>query len=398
MKLSTYGQALGLERAVVGRVSWETVQDPKQRSETIYTTSTGPVSQDDLRGYRALLTTERLNELPFKENSPPIPVIHSAIDLMHLRTGDIVCLKPRTGYVRTLFRPDSRFNTIFATDRCNSNCLMCSQPPKDILDDELVEENLELIRLIDPSIQELGITGGEPTLLGEGLFRLLEALRDRFPTTHVHILTNGRRFAWPEFTARFSNSAYPNLSVGIPLYADVAPAHDYVVQAKGAFDQTVLGIHRLARYAPFVAIEIRIVLHAPTVPYLPFLAEYIYHNMPFVSHVAIMGLEMMGYTKLNIDKLWIDPCDYQTELRAAVEYLSVRGMHVSIYNHQLCVVDKGLWNFARKSISDWKNIYLDECTQCTVVDRCGGLFKSGELRHSRNIRAIHCEPQVLKMK
>jgi len=54
---------------------------------------------------------------------------------------------------------------------CNSNCLMCSQPPKD-RDDvvALTERNLELIRLIEPAPPYLTITGGEPTLLGDNLF------------------------------------------------------------------------------------------------------------------------------------------------------------------------------------------------------------------------------------
>ena len=50
-----------------------------------------------------------------------------------------------------------------------------------------------------------------------------------------------------------------------------------------------------------------------------------------------MGLEITGFTKPNLQKLWVDPYDYQDELTAAVEYLSIRGMSVSIYNHVLCV-------------------------------------------------------------
>jgi hypothetical protein len=101
-----------------------------------------------------------------------------------------------------------------------------------------------------------------------------------------------------------------------------------------------------------------------------------------------MGLEITGFTKPNLAKLWIDPYDYQDELARAVEYLAIRGMNVSIYNHQLCVLRRPLWKFARKSISDWKNIYLDVCTACGVLDRCGGLFKSAERKHSSHLRAL----------
>jgi hypothetical protein len=52
--------------------------------------------------------------------------------------------------------------------------------------------------------------------------------------------------------------------LGIPLYADVDTIHDYVVQVRGAFDETVLGLYNLAQNQ--VPIEIRVVLHAQTEP------------------------------------------------------------------------------------------------------------------------------------
>ena len=127
----------------------------------------------------------------------------------------------------------------------------------------------------------------------------------------------------------------------------------------------------------------RVVLHALTIPRLPQLATFITRNLPFAVHVALMGLEMFGLVHRHLDELWIDPSDYQRELRAATEILAGAGMNVSIYNHQLCVLDQSLWPYARKSISDWKNVYLPACNGCTVLDRCGGFFQSGTKVHSR---------------
>jgi hypothetical protein len=62
------------------------------------------------------------------------------------------------------------------------------------------------------------------------------------------MLTNGRTFAWADYTQQLAAIEHPNFSVGIPLYSDFAGDHDYVVQAKGAFDQTVAGFHQLARF------------------------------------------------------------------------------------------------------------------------------------------------------
>jgi len=318
---------------------------------------------------------------------PACPLVHRVRETNYLKSGDIVVMEPGSGFVRSLYRPADKHNSIFVTERCNSNCVMCSQPPKDKDDiDILAERNLELVRLIDPAPEYLTITGGEPTLLGERLFTLLTALRDKMPETAVHILTNGRRFAWPEFTRAFTAVCHSNLSVGVPLYSDLANDHDYVVQAKDAFDQTVMGLQQLARQGQRV--EIRVVLHAKTVGRLPQLAEFIYRNLSFVEHVALMGLENIGYTPRNITDLWIDPYDYQDQLYEAVRALRQRGMNTSIYNHQLCVLRPELWKYAAKSISDWKNIYIDECASCTVRDDCGGFFQWATKLHSEHIRAV----------
>ena len=106
--------------------------------------------------------------------------------------------------------------------------------------------------------------------------------------------------------------------LGIPLYSDLDEEHDYVVQAKGAYDETVRGLYHLG--AAGVPIEIRVVLHAATVARLPQLAEFIYRNVPFAAHVALMGLEMFGYVHLNMEKLWIDPADYRDAFAEAVQF------------------------------------------------------------------------------
>src|SRR5207249_7070457 len=254
VKLTTRGKPLGIRVRMIARVSREPVLEATLRYETVFVpTDTFRLSEPNpIEGYRAVLSHAEAHEVAAPLPPSVVPMIHSA-EVDHLRTGDIVILGV-DGTVRTVYRPDSSSNTLFATDRCNSNCLMCSQPPKDVDDSYRIEENLEIIRLIKPQPEYLGITGGEPTLLGEGLFRQLSALRDHLPGTHVHILTNGRRFAWPHFTQRFAEVCHPGVSLGIPLYADNAADHDYVVQARGAFDQTMVGLHRLAEYRQNVEI------------------------------------------------------------------------------------------------------------------------------------------------
>jgi hypothetical protein len=120
------------------------------------------------------------------------------------------------------------------------------------------------------------------------------------------------------------------------------------------------------------------------------LAEFIYRNLVFASHVTFMGLELTGFAVANLQQLWVDPVDYQQELRQAVLFLADRGMTVSLYNYQLCTISSDLWPFARRSISDWKNDYLPDCASCRVRNECGGFFTSSIERrtYSRAIEPI----------
>lgn len=306
--------------------------------------------------------------------------------LNHLADGDIVRLSPRAGEIWVMYRRSSPFNSMLLTEQCNSDCVMCSQPPKRRDDRYLVQAWLDAIRLMSSETVALGITGGEPTLLGKDLHRIIVECRDRLPNTALHMLSNGRLFNYLSLCRNLAAIGHPDLMVGIPLYSDLASHHDFVVQARGAFDQTLRGFMNLQRCG--VRTELRVVLHRLTIDRLPQLARFIARNLPYVEHVALMGLEMMGYVRMNLDALWIDPADYRAQLHDAVVILDRHGMNVSIYNHQLCVLNEDLWPFARKSISDWKNEYLRECAECAVRDQCGGFFASASLRRSRDIAPI----------
>lgn len=384
MRLTTTGKAHGFEESIIGVLTTANLPPDERRTRIRFVPAEVAAfdpARDDLAEYRALLSHEPL------DSPPMIPSVHSLRESDHLRDGDIVVLDAQSGMVRSLYRPYEEHHHLFVTERCNSNCLMCSQPPKDRDDtDALTARNLELIDLIQAPPPYLTITGGEPTLLGDRLFALIGRLKDAMPGTELHMLTNGRSLAWPEYARRFAAVGHPNISLGIPLYADVADVHDYVVQARGAFDQTVMGFHQAARHG--IRVEVRVVLHKLTIPRLARLAEYIYRNLTFVEHIALMGLEYTGYTPRNIEELWIDPYDYRRELEEAVQFLALRRMPVSIYNHQLCTLPPSLWRYARKSISDWKQLYLPQCADCAVKDGCGGFFQWAVKKHSAHIRPI----------
>ncbi|MFE3754516.1 His-Xaa-Ser system radical SAM maturase HxsC [Nocardia tengchongensis] len=303
-----------------------------------------------------------------------------------LGEGDVLSVYPRSGRMRLLYRRSSRHNFFLVTERCNNYCLMCSQPPKKIEDGWLIDEIAQALPLVDRATPGLTYTGGEPLTEWRRFIGLLEMSRDLLPDTAVHVLTNGRAFTSPEVARAWAAVGHPKLSAGIPIYAAVDHIHDYVVQSKGAFDQTVMGVLRLKDLGQRV--EIRIVLHAITAPRLRETCSWIARNLPFVDHVALMGMEHTGFAIANDATLWMDPVDYQEQLKAGVDILSAAGLNVSIYNLPLCVLEPSIRGFAVQSISDWKNAYVAECERCSARCDCAGFFSTGRPRFSRGIATI----------
>lgn len=207
------------------------------------------------------------------------------------------------------------------------------------------------------------------------LTRIIDGSAEHLLTTHLHILTNGRRFADPRMMAAETPSR-GRTTWGVPIYADTAARHDQVVHAPGGFEEVLEGIHNLAEAGH--GIKVRFVAHALTVPRIMGFAEFVWRNLPFAEHVALMGLEPMGLARRNRDALWIEPAEAVRAIADAARHLATRGMAVSIYDMPLCLLPRDLWPLARRSIGDWKQVHAPECEGCSVRDACAGFFLSAD--------------------
>ena len=372
---SLLGHPVNAKERLLGKIALNSPWFFCNRNSVIVTSSP---NRKSLR-HTAILTD--INDIDDYLKSGDNIIYYGVSNIKELNAGDIVRLTPE-GKIDVLYEIESPHNVLFVTEQCNCSCLMCPQYTTRNKTD-YTEEVLALIRLIPQKTRLLGITGGEPTLLGNNLFRIIESCKQILPKTALHLLSNGIKFADFEFAKNFALIGHPDIQIGIPLYADTDTEHNYIVQTNG-FYKTLKGIQNLALFKQKV--EIRVVITALNYHRLPKLAEFIYQNLPFVVHIAFMGMETKELAKKNLDEVWIDPYEYQSYLSEAVEILSLRKMNVSIYNHQLCVLPKILWPYSRKSISTWKNIYLPECKQCRKIDFCGGFFESSMEIHSKHIQ------------
>lgn len=364
-------KSFSIEEDVVGRITFR--KKIFNRSKEIW------VSKDassPIFGYAATITT---NE-NIVSNGKPYCVVNS---IEGFNEGDAVVINKR-GEIVFVYEIKSNHNAIMATERCNHRCIMCPQPPI-LQEKDKTPFNLKLISLFDKSTQEIGITGGEPTLIGDNLFVLINHIKKELPKTAISILSNGVKFADKEYAMKLAKCKHHDLQIDIPLFSDIAEEHNRIVGAK-TFYKTVQGLYNLALFHQ--RIGLRIVIHKQTYRRLPQLADYIYHNFPFVAQVAFMQMETTGLAKENLDKLWIDPYDYNMELREAVLLLADRGIKPYIYNAQLRVLPDDIRYYAQQSISDWKDIYISECDGCMLRGQCAGFFESNRNIHSAHIKKV----------
>lgn len=365
------GKPINIGEDIVGRITFG--KNVFQRSDEILVSKDASTSAF---GYVATITTKET----IADNGKPCCVVN---DINDFHEGDVVVVN-KQGEIIFVYEIKSNHNAIMATERCNHRCIMCPQPPI-LQEKDKTPFNLKLISLFDKHTKEIGITGGEPTLIGDNLFVLINHIKKELPKTAISILSNGVKFADKKYAMKLAKCRHHDLQIDIPLFSDIAEEHNRIVGAK-TFYKTVQGLYNLALFHQ--RIGIRIVVHKQTYKRLSQFADYIYHNFPFVVQVTFMQMETTGLAKENFDQLWIDPYDYNTELREAVLLLVDRGMKSYIYNAQLCVLPEDIICYAQQSISDWKDIYISECEGCVLRGQCAGFFESNREAHSSHIKKV----------
>lgn len=289
-----------------------------------------------------------------------------------LRAGDVIAPQRDKEQAVVLFREHDQHHALQLTNRCNSYCLMCSQPPTPQDDSWMVNEAMESIKHIRTSPRTLGFSGGEPLLLGSGLRRIVDCVAEHHPSTAVEILTNGRKLSDSALASKLLGDLRHDVSWLVPLYGPADLIHDFVVQAPGAFDETVGGLLALQEHEQ--PIQLRVVLIRPVLENLVELCGFVGRNLPFVREVALMACEPIGFALANREHCEVDLADWSETLQDATRVLRRHRVPFLFMNTPLCALPASSWDDSHKSISDWKNVYADECSACTVRDRCAGLF------------------------
>ena len=289
-----------------------------------------------------------------------------------VKAGDVLKAVPGHSRSVVLYREEDEHHSILLTNRCNSYCIMCSQPPTEHPDAWLIDEALATVRHIGKAPKSIGISGGEPLLAVEGLRQVIHLTNRCHPSTRIEVLTNGRLFSDPRVVSGLFDGLATSPVWLIPLYGHADYLHDFVVQRPGAFQETISGLLALQRRQQ--CIQLRIVLIEPVLSQLVELCEFISRNFPFVMEVALMACEPIGYALANRVHCEVDLAKWSTVLIESTTIFRRCGIPFLLMNAPLCSIPHSLWRHAHRSISDWKCVYIDECETCAVKSLCSGLF------------------------
>ncbi len=357
-KLSSVNTVLG----IITRTS----QPFYKRSKYILITNTPSL---DCMGYKACIGLGT-------SNNPLLPIFINIeeSELNSLVDGDIIRLGKNS--LRTVWSLTTNDNALMLTESCNCKCVMCPQPYREH-DPQQSKECHEILDLLKgQSVGSICITGGEPSLLKKDFLNILKRCTQEHPESDISILTNGKTFSdigYAKQTAQVSNR---KTIFCVSLHSDVDNIHDATAGGKNSHSATENGIYNLAQFG--LNVEIRHVITKYNYKRLGDFAEYLYSYFPFCRHYAFMGMELYGYAAKNEEEIYISPYEYREELRHAITKLYHRGLPVSIYNIPFCLCHKDIHDFARQSISQWKNTFLETCTICEEKPNCAGFFATSK--------------------
>lgn len=287
--------------------------------------------------------------------------------------GDVVYADGR-GKVRVALSQSANANTLLVTERCDNLCLFCSQPPRNVNDEILFAYAAQAIIAFN-SKKVIGISGGEPLLIPKYILNFFKVLNQFGNKTPLHILSNGRAFSKKSFVDDFYKMNTERfVMVGVPLYGTSSKVHDKLVQSKGAWSETIAGLINASNAG--IEIELRIIPTQLNYTEISSIIELALSCFNRIASISIMSLEQTGWAKKNWSELYIAPSAYHEELVKSCLMGKRFGVDVSLFNYPLCHIPKEVHHYAKKTISDWKNVYEEACFSCALKNDCGGFFTS----------------------
>jgi len=203
--------------------------------------------------------------------------------------------------------------------RCNNKCTFCVQGDKrDHVRDLTTDEAIARLRTAKERCDALLLTGGEVTVRDD-VPEIVRAARDLGYRT-IQIQTNGRRLAYRRYVEALVEAGATEWNPS--LHGHIAPLHDGLVGAKGAFVQCVAGLRNLQALRQRVLTQTVITRH--NVAFLPQIARLLVSLG--VSQVQFAFVHALGTAAATWDDTVPRYADVARHLPAALDLVRAAGV------------------------------------------------------------------------
>jgi len=269
-------------------------------------------------------------------------------------------------------------------NKCNSNCIMCTNPSQ-FKDDDIdfsyknIKDRLTRHRktknefIEDDAHDKFYLTGGEPTM-NPDLIKIIKEIYKQFPGKSVSLLTNGRSFIYEEYVKKIGKLS--NLDeIIIPLHGHNRQSHDAITRSPGSFDQTFRGLSNIFKYKrKEQKIEIRIVISKFNYESIDKILMLIKKYFYMADSVPVIFMEFEGQAEENYSIIGLRYSEFRSQFVKLEKFLGeVSGLR--FYHFPLCVVPEKFWPYLWRTLPEYEVFFDEKCNKCKYKDYCLGIHK-----------------------
>lgn len=265
-------------------------------------------------------------------------------------------------------------------NRCNNRCVMCTNPEGfgDAINSEPysyenVVSRLDYVKQTRPDWENepFCLTGGEPTSHPRFL-DIVKELRKKYPDNEMMIASNGRMFAYPQFTREFLS--YNPSRIEVAIHGSNAQKHDMITRVPGSFDQAIAGLRNILKYKkPWQELEIRVILLKLNLPDVGNIIEFISKEFPGIARIVLIFPEFEGMAGVNKHIVGVKYSDIKEHVKGLINRWNSNELEVRLYHFPLCALPSDLWRHTWRTLREGETAFLKGCDDCLYKKYCMGV-------------------------
>jgi len=278
--------------------------------------------------------------------------------------------------------------TLSIYNKCNNNCVICTNPDKFWQMKKKFSLSHLLGRInrfykgekefVDNNVASFSISGGEPTL-SPHLVAVVKKINILSPKTKIICLSNGRMFSYVDYTKNFLGTC-ENLELIISVHGHNSKIHDKITRNPGSFSQTQKGIENILRFKKITqSLEIRVVIHRLNYRFLVEIIKFIKSYFPGTTRLVLVFFEIEGQAVKNLQRIKLTYSQLLPYLDKVYSFIKVFP-EVRFYHFPLCVVPPKFYPYVWRTLPRYEVNFLKNCRSCSIKEFCLGIH-NGYLKY-----------------